>query len=359
MRACRTVVAVLVALLALPAAALATGFGPTTTPLSQSPPTADNGPLSVVVKDSNTLTVSRLTPTFYTVDVDVLRGNLDTNNLHFTGNPRGDGLVTWTENAGAHHVAGALFWPVSASAPNQPHELLDGGSTATRPFGVLDPSGSATVLWSQGPSLWQITTQDASVADPWQAAPTDLGGGGGFGASLPDGRAVYGYLKGVPFGGGGTGYQAWATTRTPGHAYRPPALLQDVGSGAGARFASDIFPANVVGISPAGRALVGYITTLNGDNGQCDPYDRQVVAALTTVSEGNDPPSFTQQVVSDHADGADPSMLSWMRRRTRASRSAPTIGSRWPGGRPTRGASSIRTVRFATGPPTRPPVRLG
>jgi hypothetical protein len=291
-------------LLALPAGASAAGFGPTS-PLTTTEPFASQ-PVFASVFDSNTLRVTRVFTDgrpAKTVDVDTPTGNIGTN-LHVATNPRGDALVTWTENGGANHLAVALFWPTGAPTPNAAHELLSMPQGAYGPWGVLDPDGSATVVWYSA-EIWQVTTANAGAADPWGEPTADLGRGGGVGAQLPDGRAVYGITEEVqvtaPTPGHNRFWRVHATTRTEGHPFRPVASLA---GGAGAapatppvRFPMERLPA--VAISPAGRWLVAYITTMNGDDDSvCDPYEREVHAALGSVVAGTTPPAFTQSLVS-------------------------------------------------------------
>src|ERR1700749_1043502 len=91
--------------LAAPAGASAVGFGPTT-PLTESVPQTAK-PVVAYVFSNSKLRVTRFFPggrPASTVDVATPVGNIGTN-LNVTANPRGDALVTWTENGSGNHVA--------------------------------------------------------------------------------------------------------------------------------------------------------------------------------------------------------------------------------------------------------------
>ena len=293
--------ALLITLALAPAGASAAGFGPTTSPLSEPPPTA-SAPV-FASPGSNKLTIFGDTGS---VEIPTVE-SVPAANIAVAGNPAGDALVVWTENQGATHKAVALFWPKGA-APNTlvARELLAGGTvTASAPFAVLDPSRSATVTWSQNNARYQVTTADAGAADPWGAPTTELGGGAGMGASLPDGRAVYAFLRGYT-NGAQTWFEALFSTRMPGKPFRPPASLVGGGSPSAppARIATELSPPAIrAGISAAGRVLVSYIAVDSATPpGVCDPYNRTVHAVLARVEDGSDPPAFTNQAVSDPGD---------------------------------------------------------
>jgi hypothetical protein len=280
--------------LALPTAAEA-GFGPTE-PLAENAPQAPSHPVYAFRGSNNKLHIYG--PQGELVEVNTPARNIDNANIHTSSNARGDSLVTWTENGSGNHIAYAIFWPANASAPNAAHELLTGGTvTVIRPWSVLDPDGSATVVWHHNNRLMQVTTQDAGAADPWPE-PTELGRGGAAGASLPDGRSVLGIIEEVPLTNPQPGrarfWRAHGSTRMEGQPFKPPAVLSGGDpDNLPTRFVHEAWP--VVAITPGGRGLVAYRTTLNGDNGQCNPYERMVHAATTPVT--NAEPNFTQQVV--------------------------------------------------------------
>lgn len=311
--AARLAVLAALVLLGLPAGAGAAGFGPTTSPLSEQPPSPTTPGFAFA--SFQKLTIFSVTgnvevPTVGTVDT--------TRNVSIAGNARGDLLVAWTENSGTTHKAMALFWPAGAApASLVAHELLTGGTVdASAPFAVLDPGGSATIVWAQASALHQVTTADAGAANPWGAPTQELGAGGGMGASLPDGRAVYAFLHGYS-NGSQVWYEALFSTRTAGQPFRPPASLVGGGNGVTlpARIAATAGPPAIrAAISPAGRALVSYIATdgVTPDPPPCDPYNREVHAVLATVTPGSGPPSFTDQAVSEPGD-PDPQELLGIR----------------------------------------------
>lgn len=219
--------------------------------------------------------------------------------LKIAVSPAGDALVAWSYNSGD---AGVAYWKAGDPNPGAPQTLTAGCSSTASPTPILDPGGSATVVWTcalSGGKTYQATTADASQTNAFGAASQLAVGTVAGSGQAPDGRAILLVSETRSHAANSLGKTSTQilkyATRAAGNAFPAPAdLIGDP---------EDLYAGGGVVISPTGRVLIGYLTDKNRPAGSytaCDVFGQGRSGVLTgTIDPSSGAVSFTTAALSN------------------------------------------------------------
>jgi hypothetical protein len=204
--------------------------------------------------------------------------------LKIAVNAAGDALIA--RNASSSGNVMVAFWKAGTTAPTSAQTLVPSvsGSSGSGLIPYLDPSGSATIVWtvaSSGEHSFQSSSPDAEVADSFGPPGEFSDAQTARGAQGSDGRGVLVLTddRSAPtnsYGQASTRVLKYAG-RAPGGSFSTPTELE----GDDDHIVGEV---TNLGVSPGGAVIVGWRLAINRPGGTISCEDAQLESAIRVAT---------------------------------------------------------------------------